>query len=162
MQNIIHMDTSVTYVNRNSEKSLVLEPNSINKNDNKISFKYWLFEGMLFSDRWYISSIPLLQEATPPKWEQVGRNNGQTLKLHKWNRKKASWHHWQWSILPESNNWTFFTDVAFGLMLCSLSCCHAMQNWQPNHGLWLQTHPIYKLFHTYLWLVVILGKKQVR
>lgn len=55
------MDTSVTYVNRNSERSLVLEPNSINKNDKKkISFMYWLFEEMLFSDRWYISSIPLL------------------------------------------------------------------------------------------------------
>ena len=61
MQNIIRMDTSVTYVNRNSERSLVLEPNSINKNDKKkISFMYWLFEEMLFSDRWYISSIPLL------------------------------------------------------------------------------------------------------
>lgn len=35
MQNIIRMDTSVTYVNRNSERSLVLEPNSINKNDKK-------------------------------------------------------------------------------------------------------------------------------
>lgn len=60
MQNIMHMDTSVTYVNINSERSLLLEPNNINKNDKKISFMYWLVEGMLFSDRWYISSIPLL------------------------------------------------------------------------------------------------------
>lgn len=62
-------------------------------------------------------------------------------------------------LLPKANNWTLFTDVALGLMFCCFCSCHAMQNWQPYHRLWLQSHPIYKLLYSYFWLIVVLWRE---
>lgn len=61
--------------------------------------------------------------------------------------------------LPEAHNRTLLADIALGLMLCSLRCCHSVQDRKPNHGLRLQVHPVNKLSRVYLHFIVYLYRK---
>ena len=45
-------------------------------------------------------------------------------------------------LIPESNDWTLFADVTFGLMLGSFCSSHSVQDGQPHHGLGFQSHPV--------------------
>lgn len=62
--------------------------------------------------------------------------------------------------LPEANNGALFADVTLGLVFGRLCGRYSVQNWQPNHRLWLQAHPIHKLPWLQLHFIVHLSTKE--
>lgn len=51
------------------------------------------------------------------------------------------------ACLPEALDGTLFADVALGLMLGGLCSSHAVEDWQPNHRLGLEAHPLQEVRH---------------